>query len=625
MPVLGGGLQWVLLFGIFFVSLWFVVDLRLIYHGGGVVRPLPEFYWGWDFARDCLSRPGGPADYLAAMFAQSLYYSWFGALVLTGQAVIIFLGLRGVLKALDAGPFHVLAGVPVLIVLGLYCRYAPFFDAVTSLAIASAALLVTSRLVLASHWMYAALLLLGPALLYFIAPGGVLLYACMTSLGWIHTRPHRAFALLPWFSALVTAVAAGEWVFGLSLREASATLLPVPWDLELYGSRKLYAVAALYLSFPASTLPVLARRAIGRRRAAAAPSPAVPPGKPLARRTHSSAKGRREARPERTLVFSWLKLTPQRRLLIEAAAAAATAMAVVAAFHDRELKTSLAADYYAWHRQWPQALAAARHHPDNAYLCSIGAQAAFHSGTLTQELPVMKEASDLLLSNEGSRAHWRRSDLYLDLGYVNMALHHLTEAVEFWGERPILLRRLALANLALGNEQTARLFLGALTRVPFHSGWARKRLKQLEADPTGLRDDEVQRLKNLQPKKDLVLRLTPEEELTLLLEENGRNRMAFEYLMTHFLLTRNLDGFLKNISRLNGFAGFQLPALWEDALVLAAGRTGRRVELNGYGEAQRRLEKATQIVKSCAGNKQLMRERLREQYAQTYFYYYFCR
>src|SRR5215472_16373003 len=86
-------------FAIFFICLWRWIDVGLIYHGGGIVRGFPAFYSGWDFARDFLRYPGGFAEYLSAFAAQSLFYSWFGALVLTFQAGAIFVCSQSLLRS----------------------------------------------------------------------------------------------------------------------------------------------------------------------------------------------------------------------------------------------------------------------------------------------------------------------------------------------------------------------------------------------------------------------------------------------------------------------------------------------------------------------------------------------
>ncbi len=52
-----------LFFALYYLYLWLVVDLRLIYHGGGIILNFPVFYRGWEFFQGFLSYPGGPVDY----------------------------------------------------------------------------------------------------------------------------------------------------------------------------------------------------------------------------------------------------------------------------------------------------------------------------------------------------------------------------------------------------------------------------------------------------------------------------------------------------------------------------------------------------------------------------------
>src|SRR4029078_4229464 len=127
------------------------------------------------------------------------------------------------------------------------------------------------------------------------------------------------------------------------------------------------------------------------------------------------------------------------------------------------------------------------------------------TGSLTSELPILTSPADLLLFNDKQQSHWRKSDLYFDLGYLNMALHHLTESVEFYGERPALLRRLALVNLALGNVSTAKVYLGTLARAPVQGEWANDYFQRLQLDPNLSTDEEVARLRRSMVRTDSVV------------------------------------------------------------------------------------------------------------------------
>jgi hypothetical protein len=288
------------------------------------------------------------------------------------------------------------------------------------------------------------------------------------------------------------------------------------------------------------------------------------------------------------------------------------------------VKAFLQVDYYAWQRNWSQVIAVAPDPPRPIFVDSALAQASSHTGALTQALPRLKSAEDLLLTEQDPRAYWRRSDLYYDLGYVNMALHFLVESGEFWGERPMILQRLAIVNFALGNADTAKIQLNALLKVPFFGGWARDYLAKLDADPNLQRDPEVNRLRSLMIRSDSVVRISAEEELLALLSANPQNRMAFEFLMTHYLLKKDLAGFVKNLPRIQGFSGFPLPALWDEALVLAS-QSNPPLSLKGFAptaEAQRRFETMRQTLQAHGDNKQLALNKLQDQYRGSYFLFY---
>ena len=85
-----------LLLGLVFFMFFYLyfaleIDVRLLYHCGGVIDNFPAFYRGWDFFRGFLTYPGGIVEYFSDLLVQSFYYSWLGAAVVTGQAWVICL------------------------------------------------------------------------------------------------------------------------------------------------------------------------------------------------------------------------------------------------------------------------------------------------------------------------------------------------------------------------------------------------------------------------------------------------------------------------------------------------------------------------------------------------------
>jgi len=305
---------------------------------------------------------------------------------------------------------------------------------------------------------------------------------------------------------------------------------------------------------------------------------------------------------------------------------AAVVFGVCYASHDRTRESVLAVSDYAHRRMWREALAAGGGAPLDPATASAVTRTSFHAGLLSNQLPPVRSPDELLLLGRERIGDWERGELYLDLGFVNGAIHHLTEAVEFWGERPALLERLVILNLAVENTDTARIYLNALTRVPFHAAWAHDYLRRLASDPSLAGDPEVARLRSLAVRQDTVAHPGVESQLLLLMSANSSNRMAFEYLMTYYLLTKNLGGFARRVPHITDFPGGELSPLWQEALVLwrrSQGASQTPLVFPGSADCQRRLDHFIEVIKACGGNKEAAGGRLRNDYGSSYFFYYF--
>ncbi len=162
-------------------------------------------------------------------------------------------------------------------------------------------------------------------------------------------------------------------------------------------------------------------------------------------------------------------------------------------------------------------------------------------------------------------ADWR-SDLYLQLGRVNESQRWAHEALAMEGETPRVLERMALTYILSGNPDTARTFVRALEKVPFQAARAQQYIAALDRDP-GMRSDPlVARIRPLMLRKDYVGDWSTEQILQQCLEANPSNRMAFEYLLAHYLLTSDLRGFASLAPRLKDFYR-GMPTHVQEALV----------------------------------------------------------
>jgi hypothetical protein len=602
-------------FLVYYLCLWKWVDVRLIYHGGGQLQDFPSFYWGWEFARAFQTHPGGLVEYGSALMAQSLYSSWFGALILTLQAAIAYISINGCLRIFGVKRLGWLGFIPPLLFLAIYSKYRHY-----SVPVAS----VTTGLVVSWLWLQlasarprwragSALVLV--ACLYTAAPSALLVFLPLTLLfeilfpasWWKLLLGLGLSGLVPWLE--------GAALFGFASGEAYAKLLPIVWDpvaMKMAGIREVIALYSLPLLFCLATVLWNLGGAWKRRKDPELSNASDTPGIHADEPVKMGGKGSPGAKS-----IAWR--------LGETIGLAVVPLAVVFVALNPRTKASLTVDYLAWHGGWREVLAAANGNPRNPLVACAVAQASYHTGSLTLKLPELSSPLDLLLSGDKQQSHWKKSDLYFDLGYLNMALHHLTESMEFYGERPILLQRLALVNLALTNLSTAKVYLGTLTRAPFQGRWARDYLDRLQADASLAGDEEISRLRRLMVQRDSVVAFSADEQLLMLLSANRQNRMAFEYLMTYYLLTKNLQAFVKNISRLKEFPGLEISPLWDEALLLASLESGRAVEVPGHvisSEARARVGAVTRVLQQHGDNAELSRRELTVDYAHTYSFYW---
>jgi hypothetical protein len=154
----------------------------------------------------------------------------------------------------------------------------------------------------------------------------------------------------------------------------------------------------------------------------------------------------------------------------------------------------------------------------------------------------------------------------MDLGAVNFAEKTAGEAMENMGPLPFLLFRRTILQAAKGNRECANVYLNKLKQMPGY----RRLTRTLPhgagpADFSG--DSRVARLRLCMDTADYVFdRVDEETVLSNLLKSNPHNRMAFEYLMACYLLSRRPDMVARNLYRLDDFDYKKIPVLYEEAL-----------------------------------------------------------
>jgi hypothetical protein len=591
-----------LFFILFYLYLWLRVDLRLIYHGGETVTNLPVFFRGWAFFREFISYPSGPVEYLSAFLSQFLYIGWAGAVVITLQAWLICVCIDYFLKALNASLLRPLRFIPPILLLITYTQYTYHF--VTTVALLTALLFVCLylRITPKSKLLDSIAFLVLSVILYYIAAGAYLLFAILCAIYELFFSHRWRIALVYLLSAVIIPYIEGTLVFGVCVADTFSELLPFSWKILSSEVRKrmIIIVYMLYLLVPLSALGLGLWRLPAKKKIKERPKPES---------------------------LSWYTDKPLFRWFAESCLLFLVAGSAVFLWHDDKLKTVLEADYYASHKMWPQVLAAYHRHPNSFFIVNAVNRALYHTGQLPYRMFAYHPHPDTLFltAKKHTSANWKKSDIYLDLGVMNMAEGALTESLERHGEHPRILKRLALINMVKGNVGAARIYLGALGKTLFHNDWANNYLARLQSDPNLSTDDQIQYLRRLMMEKDYAFTAySPERILLELLEKNRQNKMAFEYLMAWYMLTSQLEKFVQNLERLDDFDYPSIPRHYEEAMLIYEVLTGRTVALKGRQISPETYQRAQGFsdISNKLRNQVAVMHATAENYGDTYFFYY---
>jgi hypothetical protein len=222
-------------------------------------------------------------------------------------------------------------------------------------------------------------------------------------------------------------------------------------------------------------------------------------------------------------------------------------------------------------------------------------------------------------------SYLERAEVCLDLGMVNAAEEIAYEFLK----GPCILKQLAWINLVRGQIESARIYLNALSRYPAYAGETHEMLRQLEQDPSLGRNERVQQLRKIMENNDLtysVFNYDEENWLKELLRCNKNNKMAFEYLMGHYLLNRQIDKFVENLPRLDDFGYKNIPRHYQEAILLYMGITQKNVNMGARAmdsEIINQYNEFNNFGRNPAyRDREIARQKLEPKFGQTYFFYF---
>ncbi len=593
---------------VFFVLfyVWFAwgIDVRLFYHCCGLIDNFPCFYRGWGFFHGFPAYPGGPVEYLSALLAQSFYYPWLGAAVMTGKAWVFYACTDCVVKTFGAPQLRGLRFLGPFLLVAIYSQYG--FPFLTTMALLAALLGLCLYLRLGSGREVRAVgLFAGLCLFLYVAAGGAsLAFAILCGLYELLLRRRVRLGLAQLAFGAAAPCVLGVLGYGIRALDAYGRLLPLSWELLSHSSFRivLKAVWALYLFLPSVIIAVGGWRLLfkGRHGLTASLDKTR-----IARAFHDDGGG----------AVGWNLST---------LALAGVTVLVLLFCRAPATKNALRADYFSRQEMWAQVLELGRRSPYQYTVCHAVDRALCRLDRLGDEMfRFSQQPVALLLTDRSAEPIWQKFDTCMDLGLINQAENAMVMCTEIYGERPLLLHRLATVNMIKGNIETARVYLGALAKAPFWRSTARRDLARLEADPDLSEDEPIRRWRGIMLKADSV---RDTDVLSQLLKENPANRTAYQYAMASLLLSRDLDAFVRMFEARHWLSFSRIPRHYEEALLLSRTLKKQPVDVPGQTispEAKAQLQEFLQAFQQAGREKTATRSAIRKKFGGTYYYYYF--
>ncbi len=164
---------------------------------------------------------------------------------------------------------------------------------------------------------------------------------------------------------------------------------------------------------------------------------------------------------------------------------------------------------------------------------------------------------------------------FYSVGLINEAHRWAYESMVAQGYRPENLKLLVKTNLINGYYKIAEKYIEILEKTFHYRNWAKKYRSMLNRPDLVQSDPELGAKMRLQTSKDFSISIkNPQTNLPLLLDANPGNRKAFEYLMSWFLLEKNIQGMVNEIGRIKNVSYSRLPRHIEEALIIYNISTG---------------------------------------------------
>ena len=548
---------------------------------------LQMFLFTTDYCSDLLSRPGGLADYSGTFFTQFYYYSWLGALIISGMLVLLQLQVKMIADKMNKNIlFLPLTFIPSILFLNLLCdenfMLSALIAALITLLSVQLYSLLKSRIVRICVCIF-----MLPVLYWFI--GGIYwVFAVLCLI--VEWGYFKQFSKTNWFIITIS-----SFLLIILLPYLAHLFLQYPltrlfWGISYYRYPEVspYSLFIVWLSL--LFVPLMFKYL------------------PV------------ESKKYNIVIYVTLQLILILFLGIQYLKSSA----------DLNKEEIMAYDYNVRIQNWNKVISMANHKDPNEPISVTCLNLALSkTGT-------MGDCMFRYYQNgpEGLLPSFQRDftlpfvsgEVYYHLGLLNTAMQFAFEAMEAipdFKKSSRAIKRIAEVNLLNGEYKVASKYLHILQHTLFYRQWATEtllcigNLKMINQNP------EWANLKKYRLKDDFLFSEQEKDQmLGLLFVHCPSNRMAYEYLIAYTLLTKDLKHFVQYFPLGKSLDYKEIPAHYQEALLFATGNNNSNYEQPSFPNISMAVKQNFSKYENIYSANMNNEAQLRTGFLQTYWYYF---
>ncbi len=290
-------------------------------------------------------------------------------------------------------------------------------------------------------------------------------------------------------------------------------------------------------------------------------------------------------------------------------------------------------DYYVRHQQWEKIIELAEKDlPRNAFAVNYLNLALVKTNQLGNRLFEFRQLGSAGLFLPYDREHLSSvfgNEALYHVGLVNASQQYMFEGMEAIPDlrkSTRALKRLTDVAMINGDYALASKYIDLLKNTLFYKKWAQNAELYLYNELKINTHPDWGIKRTIRPQSDYFFSVHNIDVILLsLLHDNPNNRLAFEYLMSYYLLNKDLGSFMRYVSLGHAFDYQYLPRSCQEAVLYVLGLQSREaVQDNPYPinpQTTQRLNSYVNIYTSYPDAEM----RLKNDFGDTFWYYFHYR